>query len=79
MQAIKNPFARAYVFPVIADMGRGIGLYHRTQQTFTLQPLIPLPLWRNWDLMTSPETPIERLGEVLGVQPPPPGSGGPGC
>jgi hypothetical protein len=42
-------------------------------------------LWRNWDLVTSPETTIERLGEVLGVQPPPPGSpnppdsGGPGC
>jgi hypothetical protein len=42
-------------------------------------------LWRNWDLVTSPETTIERLGEVLGVQPPPPGSpdrsgiGGPLC
>jgi hypothetical protein len=41
-------------------------------------------LWRNWELVTSPETTIERLGEVLGVQPPPgspnpPDSGGPGC
>jgi hypothetical protein len=42
-------------------------------------------LWRNRDLLTSPATTIERLGEVLGVQPPPPGSpnppdsGGPGC
>jgi hypothetical protein len=42
-------------------------------------------LWRNWDLLTSPATTIERLGEVLGVQPPPPGSpnppdsGGPPC
>jgi hypothetical protein len=42
-------------------------------------------LWRNWDLVTSPETTIERLGEVLGMQPPPPGSpnpsdsGGPAC
>lgn len=41
-------------------------------------------LWRNWDLLTSPETTLERLGEALGVQPPPDslnlaGSGGPGC
>jgi hypothetical protein len=42
-------------------------------------------LWRNWDLVTSPETTLERLGEVVGVQPPPPGSpnpsdsGGPAC
>jgi hypothetical protein len=28
-------------------------------------------LWRNWDLVTSPETTLERLGELLGVQPPP--------
>jgi hypothetical protein len=28
-------------------------------------------LWRNWDLVTSPGTTLERLGELLGVQPPP--------
>jgi hypothetical protein len=28
-------------------------------------------LWRNWDLLTAPATTLERLGEVLGVQPPP--------
>ncbi len=27
-------------------------------------------LWRNWDLVTAPDTTIERLGEVLGIQPP---------
>jgi hypothetical protein len=27
--------------------------------------------WRNWDLLTSPATTLERLGELLGVQPPP--------
>jgi hypothetical protein len=27
-------------------------------------------LWRNWDLVTAPETTIERLGKVLGMQPP---------
>jgi hypothetical protein len=42
-------------------------------------------LWRDWDLVTAPETTLERLGEVLGVQPPPAdglnlaGSGGAGC
>jgi hypothetical protein len=41
-------------------------------------------LWRNWDLVTSPETTLERLGEVLGVQPPPDspnpsGNAGPAC
>jgi hypothetical protein len=28
-------------------------------------------LWRNWDLVTAPTTTLERLGELLGVQPPP--------
>jgi hypothetical protein len=27
--------------------------------------------WRNWDLLTSPATTLERLGELVGVQPPP--------
>ena len=34
-------------------------------------------LWRNWDLVTSPGTTLERLGELLGVQPPPVGAGSP--
>jgi hypothetical protein len=28
-------------------------------------------LWRHWDLLTSPATTLERLGELVGVQPPP--------
>jgi hypothetical protein len=40
-------------------------------------------LWRNWDLVTSPATTLGRLGELLGVQPPPspdrPSIGGPLC
>jgi hypothetical protein len=28
-------------------------------------------LWRNWDLLMAPGTTLERLGELLGVQPPP--------
>jgi hypothetical protein len=28
-------------------------------------------LWRNWDLLTSPATSVERLGGLVGVQPPP--------
>ena len=41
-------------------------------------------LWRNWDLVTSPETSLERLGELVGVQPPSRQGatseiGGPGC
>jgi hypothetical protein len=41
-------------------------------------------LWRNWDLVTSPATTLERLGELVGVQPPPrdapsPEGGGPAC
>ena len=40
--------------------------------------------WRNWDLLMSPATTLERLGELLGVQPPPgpaptPDIGGPTC
>jgi hypothetical protein len=27
-------------------------------------------LWRDWDLATAPDTTVERLGELLGVQPP---------
>jgi len=41
-------------------------------------------LWRNWDLVTSSTTSLERLGELVGVQPPPgpaptPDIGGPVC
>jgi hypothetical protein len=41
-------------------------------------------VWRNWDLLTRPDTTLERLGQVLGVQPPPespdvPGFVGPPC
>ena len=64
VQAIKNPFARAYVFPVISDTGRGMGPYHRTQQTFTLQPLIPLPLGHNWDLITQTVIPVSSQPDV---------------
>ena len=28
-------------------------------------------LWRNWNLVTSPATTLERLGELVGMQPPP--------
>jgi hypothetical protein len=28
-------------------------------------------LWRNWDLLMAPATTLERLGELVGVQPPP--------
>jgi hypothetical protein len=28
-------------------------------------------VWRHWDLLTSPATSLERLGELVGVQPPP--------
>lgn len=39
---------------------------------------------RNWDLLTRPDTTVEQLGQLLGVQPPPdspdaPGSAGPAC
>jgi hypothetical protein len=27
--------------------------------------------WRNWDLLMAPATTLERLGELVGVQPPP--------
>jgi hypothetical protein len=37
-------------------------------------------LWRNWDLVTAPQTTVAQLGEVLGVQPPADtGSPGSGC
>jgi hypothetical protein len=41
-------------------------------------------LWRNWDVVTSPETSLERLGEVVGLRPPPDSSNpsanaGPAC
>jgi hypothetical protein len=41
-------------------------------------------VWGNWDLLTRPDTTLERLGELLGVQPPPdspdvPDASGPAC
>ncbi len=64
VQAIKNPFARAYVFPVIVDTSRGVGNYRRTQETLTFQPLIPFPLGRNWDLVTQTVIPTSSQPDV---------------
>jgi hypothetical protein len=88
-QAVTDPYSEIFVFshdPVLDDPQWGV-----RAGRFALALLdrprdqVAQALWRNWDLVTSPETTIERLGEVLGVQPPPPGStnrsgsGGPGC
>ena len=83
-QAVTDPYSEIFVFshdPVLDDPQWGVraGRFaltlldrHRDQVTQTL--------WRNWDLVTAPETTIERLGEVLGIQPPSDTSNlGPGC
>src|SRR6266511_3804834 len=87
-QAVTDPFSEILVFshdPVLDDPQLGVRA-GRFALTLLDRPRdqVAQALWRNWDLLTSPETTLERLGDALGVQPPPDsfnlaGSGGPGC
>ena len=83
-QAVTDPYSELFVFshdPVLDDppwdvrAGRfALALLDRPRDQVTQT------LWRNWDLVTAPETTIERLGEVLGIQPSSDTSNlGPGC
>jgi hypothetical protein len=87
-QAVTDPFSEILVFshdPVLDDPQWGVRA-GRFALALLAQPRdqVAQALWRNWDLLTSPETTLERLGEALGVQPPPGSfnladSGTPGC
>jgi hypothetical protein len=87
-QAVTDPYADIVVIPhdVVPDdpqwgvrAGRfALDLLDRPRDQ------VAQALWRDWDLLTSPTTTLERLGEVLGVRPPPDspnltGGGDPGC
>jgi hypothetical protein len=83
-QAVTDPFSEILVFshdPVLDDPQWGVRA-GRFALTLLDRPRdqVTQTLWRNWDLVTAPETTIERLGEVLGMQPPSDTSNlGPGC
>jgi hypothetical protein len=87
-QAVTDAFSEILVFshdPVLDDPQWGVRA-GRFALALLAQPRdqVAQALWRNWDLLTSPETTLERLGEALGVQPPPGSfnladSGTPGC
>jgi hypothetical protein len=73
-QAVTDPFSEILVFshdPVLDDPQWGVRA-GRFALTLLDRPRdqVTQTLWRNWDLVTAPETTIERLGEVLGMQPP---------
>lgn len=83
-QAVTDPYSEILVFshdPVLDDPQWGVRA-GRFALTLLDRPRdqVTQTLWRNWDLVTAPETTIERLGEVLGIQPPSDTSNlGPGC
>jgi hypothetical protein len=73
-RAVTDPFSEILVFshdPVLDDPQWGVRA-GRFALTLLDRPRdqVTQTLWRNWDLVTAPETTIERLGEVLGMQPP---------
>jgi hypothetical protein len=73
-QVVNDPYGETFVLthdPVFDDPEWGVragrfalALLDRPRDQVTQA------LWRDWDLVTAPETSIERLSVVLGVQPP---------
>lgn len=64
VRAVKNPFARAMLFPIEYDVARPIGRYGRAQHGFLFQPLIPFPLNSKWDLITQTSVPAVAQPDV---------------
>jgi hypothetical protein len=67
-----------YPFIVFAnDVGSDEPIWGVREAEFALALLerpsdqVAQTLWRNWDLLMAPATTLERLGELVGVQPPP--------
>jgi hypothetical protein len=53
-----NPFTKTINIQLNAVTGFGIGPGHEVGEQFTVQPLIPLPLDNDWNLIVRPQVPV---------------------
>ena len=54
----QNPFAETINLPIESDTGFGVGPHHDIGQEFTIQPLFPVTLDNNWNLIVRPLLPL---------------------
>ena len=57
-KAAQNPIANLISFPLQNNTGFGIGQYNRTQNVLNIQPVIPLHLTKDWNLITRTILPV---------------------
>jgi hypothetical protein len=57
-KAVQNPVASLISVPIQNNSNLGIGSYNRTQDVLNIQPVIPLNLGSNWNLITRTIQPI---------------------
>jgi hypothetical protein len=58
LRAVQNPVARLISIPVQGNSSFNVGPYDRTQNILNIQPVIPLPLSQNWNLVARIVQPI---------------------
>jgi hypothetical protein len=73
-KAAQNPVASLISVPVQENWNFGIGPSDRIQNVLNVQPVIPVNVAQNWNLIIRWVTPI--IYQPIGVQAPPPPSGG---
>ncbi len=49
-----NPFAGVIKLPIQFTTGFGVGAYHRVGESLNIEPLVPVALNSNWDLIAQP-------------------------
>ena len=57
-KAAQNPIANLISFPLQNNTAFGIGDYNRTQNVLNIQPVIPLHLTKDWNLITRTILPV---------------------
>jgi hypothetical protein len=57
-KAVQNPVASLISVPIQNNSNFGVGTYNRTQDVLNIQPVIPLTLGSNWNLITRTIQPI---------------------
>src|SRR5437879_5253257 len=57
-KAAQNPIANLISFPLQNNTSFGIGQYNRTQNVLNIQPVIPLHLTKDWNLITRTILPV---------------------
>jgi hypothetical protein len=57
-KAAQNPIANLISFPLQNNTGFGVGPFDRTQNVLNIQPVIPIQLSENWNLITRTILPV---------------------